>query len=123
MFLRSSRAWPTANLKEGDLLSGGEQQMLAIGRAFMSGVGFVLLDEPSMGLSPLLMGELFRVLKELNESGTTISSRGTKRTNRFKVRSSCLCSGSRENSAGRPIAGAVGKSGDSESISGVGLKC
>ena len=58
--------------QRGDLLSGGEQQMLAIGRAFMSGVGFVLLDEPSMGLSPLLMVELFRVLKKLNESGTTI---------------------------------------------------
>jgi len=58
--------------QRGDLLSGGEQQMLAIGRAFMCGVGFILLDEPSMGLSPLLMVELFRVLKELNESGTTI---------------------------------------------------
>ncbi len=58
--------------QRGDLLSGGEQQMLAIGRAFMCGVGFVLLDEPSMGLSPLLMIELFRVLKELNDSGTTI---------------------------------------------------
>ena len=46
--------------------------MLAMGRAFMSGVRFILLDEPSMGLSPLLMLELFRVLKELNESGTTI---------------------------------------------------
>jgi branched-chain amino acid transport system ATP-binding protein len=58
--------------QRGDLLSGGEQQMLAIGRAFMSGAGFILLDEPSMGLSPRLMGELFRVLKELNETGTTI---------------------------------------------------
>jgi branched-chain amino acid transport system ATP-binding protein len=58
--------------QRGDLLSGGEQQMLAIGRAFMSGVRFILLDEPSMGLSPLLMLELFRVLKEINESGTTI---------------------------------------------------
>jgi branched-chain amino acid transport system ATP-binding protein len=57
--------------QRGDLLSGGEQQMLAVGRAFMSGAGFVLLDEPSMGLSPLLMVELFRVLKELNGSGTT----------------------------------------------------
>ncbi|MGQ9669392.1 MAG: ABC transporter ATP-binding protein [Desulfosoma sp.] len=53
-------------------LSGGEQQMLAMGRAFMSGVRWILLDEPSMGLSPLLMQELFRVLKELNETGTTI---------------------------------------------------
>lgn len=58
--------------QRGDLLSGGEQQMLAMGRAFMSGVRFILLDEPSMGLAPLLMQELFRVLKELNEAGTTI---------------------------------------------------
>ncbi len=58
--------------QRGDLLSGGEQQMLAIGRAFMCGVNFILLDEPSMGLSPLLMIELFRVLKDLNESGVTI---------------------------------------------------
>lgn len=58
--------------QRADTLSGGEQQMLAMGRAFMSGVQFILLDEPSMGLSPLLMQELFRVLKELNESGTTI---------------------------------------------------
>ena len=58
--------------QRGELLSGGEQQMLAIGRAFMSGVRFVLLDEPSMGLSPMLMLELFRVLKQINESGTTI---------------------------------------------------
>ncbi|MEN6484141.1 MAG: ABC transporter ATP-binding protein [Syntrophobacteraceae bacterium] len=56
----------------GDTLSGGEQQMLAMGRAFMSGVRFILLDEPSMGLAPLLMQELFRVLKALNEAGTTI---------------------------------------------------
>jgi len=55
-----------------DTLSGGEQQMLATGRAFMSGATFILLDEPSMGLAPLLMQELFRVLKELNETGTTI---------------------------------------------------
>ncbi len=52
--------------------SGGEQQMLAMGRAFMTGVRFILLDEPSMGLAPFLMQELFRVLKELNEAGTTI---------------------------------------------------
>jgi len=58
--------------QRADTLSGGEQQMLAMGRAFMSGVRVILLDEPSMGLSPLLMQELFRVLKELNEAGTTI---------------------------------------------------
>jgi branched-chain amino acid transport system ATP-binding protein len=58
--------------QRGDTLSGGEQQMLAMGRAFMSGVRFILLDEPSMGLAPLLMQELFRVLRQLNEAGATI---------------------------------------------------
>jgi len=58
--------------QRSDTLSGGEQQMLAMGRAFMCGSKFILLDEPSMGLAPLLMQELFKVLKELNESGTTI---------------------------------------------------
>lgn len=58
--------------QRADTLSGGEQQMLAVGRAFMCRAGFILLDEPSMGLAPLLMQELFKVLKELNETGTTI---------------------------------------------------
>jgi len=53
-------------------LSGGEQQMLAIGRAFMSGRKIMLLDEPSMGLAPLLMLSMFDALKELNQEGTTI---------------------------------------------------
>jgi branched-chain amino acid transport system ATP-binding protein len=58
--------------QRSDTLSGGEQQMLAMGRAFMCGADFILLDEPSMGLAPVLMQELFRVLKQLNEAGTTI---------------------------------------------------
>ncbi len=53
-------------------LSGGEQQMLAIGRAFMSGRKIMLLDEPSMGLAPLLMRDVFVALKEINQEGTTI---------------------------------------------------
>ncbi|NQS92322.1 MAG: ABC transporter ATP-binding protein [Chloroflexi bacterium] len=53
-------------------LSGGEQQMLAVGRAFMSGRKVMLLDEPSMGLAPLLMIDVFKALKEINEEGTTI---------------------------------------------------
>lgn len=51
-----------------DLLSGGEQQMLAVGRAIMSGGKLMLLDEPSMGLSPLLVKELFRTLADINKS-------------------------------------------------------
>ncbi len=53
-------------------LSGGEQQMLAIGRAFISGKKVMLLDEPSMGLAPLLMLNVFETLKELNQEGTSI---------------------------------------------------
>jgi branched-chain amino acid transport system ATP-binding protein len=53
-------------------LSGGEQQMLAVGRAFMSARKLMLLDEPSMGLAPLLMLGVFDALKEINQEGTTI---------------------------------------------------
>ncbi len=53
-------------------LSGGEQQMLAVGRALMSGRKMMLLDEPSMGLAPVLMMSLFDALKDINQEGTTI---------------------------------------------------
>ena len=53
-------------------LSGGEQQMLAVGRAYMSGRKVMLLDEPSMGLAPLLMMSMFDALKQINNEGTTI---------------------------------------------------
>jgi branched-chain amino acid transport system ATP-binding protein len=55
-----------------DTLSGGEQQMLATGRAFMCGADVILLDEPSMGLSPILMQGLFKVLMDLNGAGMTL---------------------------------------------------
>lgn len=53
-------------------LSGGEQQMLAMGRALMSKPKLLMLDEPSMGLSPLLVDEVFNLIKEINKDGTTI---------------------------------------------------
>lgn len=56
----------------GGTLSGGEQQMLAIGRAMMSRPKIMLMDEPSMGLSPLLVKEIFNIILELNQSGMTI---------------------------------------------------
>jgi branched-chain amino acid transport system ATP-binding protein len=58
--------------QRSESLSGGEQQMLAVGRALMTGSNFILLDEPSMGLAPLLMYDMFRALKALNEQGMTI---------------------------------------------------
>ena len=53
-------------------LSGGEQQMLAMGRALMSNPKIILMDEPSMGLSPLFVGEVFKIIEEIKASGTTV---------------------------------------------------
>ena len=58
--------------QSGGTLSGGEQQMLAIGRAIMTKPKLLLLDEPSMGLAPLIVGEIMKIIKRLNEEGTTI---------------------------------------------------
>ena len=59
------------NQKAGTL-SGGEQQMLAMGRALMSHPKTILMDEPSMGLSPIFVNEIFDIIKEVSESGTTV---------------------------------------------------
>jgi len=58
--------------QKGGTLSGGEQQMLAIGRAMMAHPRIMLLDEPSMGLSPILVEQIFETIVELNKQGTTI---------------------------------------------------
>jgi branched-chain amino acid transport system ATP-binding protein len=59
-------------LQAGGTLSGGEQQMLAIGRALMARPRLLLLDEPSMGLAPKLVGQIFQIITEINAQGTTI---------------------------------------------------
>ena len=56
----------------GETLSGGEQQMLALGRGLMTRAKLMLLDEPSMGLAPLLVQDIFRVIRQANAEGTTI---------------------------------------------------
>ncbi len=86
-YLRKDRAGIAADLKRvfesfpvlfkrkrqlAGTLSGGEQQMLAMGRALMGRPRILLLDEPSMGLSPLLVQEIFRIIREINASGTSI---------------------------------------------------
>ena len=86
-FLQKDKAWlsdreawvykkfPRLRERTGQLagtLSGGEQQMLAIGRGMMGNPKMLLLDEPSMGLAPLLVKEIFTIIRELNEAGITI---------------------------------------------------
>src|SRR5262245_2073842 len=58
--------------QHGGTLSGGEQQMLAVGRALMSRPKLMLLDEPSMGLAPMLIQQIFSIISEINQQGTTI---------------------------------------------------
>lgn len=67
--------FPRLEERKGQLagtLSGGEQQMLAMGRALMSNPSIILMDEPSMGLSPILVSEIFDIIQKINESGTTV---------------------------------------------------
>ena len=69
------RSFPRLKERKNQLagtLSGGEQQMLAMGRALMSKPKIVLMDEPSMGLSPILVEEIFNIIREISAGGTTV---------------------------------------------------
>jgi branched-chain amino acid transport system ATP-binding protein len=74
-YARVFRLFPQLSGREGQLaatLSGGEQQMLAVARALMTRGRLLLLDEPSMGLAPRLVREIFQILREISTAGTTI---------------------------------------------------
>ena len=58
--------------QDGGTLSGGEQQMLAVGRALMSKPSLLMMDEPSLGLAPIIVKEIFETIQKINENGTTI---------------------------------------------------
>ncbi len=75
LFSRVYRSFPRLEERKNQLagtLSGGEQQMLAMGRALMSFPSIILMDEPSMGLSPILVQEIFRIIEEIKMGGTTV---------------------------------------------------
>ena len=71
VYKRFPRLEERKNQRAGTL-SGGEQQMLAMGRALMSKPRIILMDEPSMGLSPIFVNEIFDIIKEVSEGGTTV---------------------------------------------------
>ena len=72
-------------------LSGGEQQMLAMGRALMSKPKIILMDEPSMGLSPILVEEIFHIIREISAGGTTVLLVEQNAKKSTCDRRSCLC--------------------------------
>ncbi len=82
-------------------LSGGEQQMLAMGRALMSKPKILLMDEPSMGLSPIMVNEIFSIIQEVSDSGTTVLLVEQNAKKALAIADRGICSGNRKYCAGR----------------------
>jgi branched-chain amino acid transport system ATP-binding protein len=105
------------SLQRGDTLSGGEQQMLAVGRALMTGCRILVLDEPSMGLAPVLKYELFRKLKQLNEEGMTILLVEQNANLALNLAHRGLCNGYRHHRSRRHARAIAGQPGSQTGLS------
>ena len=91
--MTSFRAWPSAAARPRERLSGGEQQMLAIGRALMSRPKLMMFDEPSLGLAPNIVEQAFAIIRGIREAGTTVLMVEQNASPRSNVRL-CLSAGS-----------------------------
>ena len=106
------RSWQLAGT-----LSGGEQQMLAVGRALMSRPKLMMLDEPSLGLAPLVVQDIFSIIREINRQGVTVLLVEQNANMALKI-GSCLCAGDRHHHHVRHRRGAAGGQPGEGSVSG-----
>ena len=98
-------------------LSGGEQQMLAIGRALMARPQILLLDEPSLGLAPLIVRKIFAIIREINAAGTTVFLVEQNAQPRLDHRTPCLRASNRPGHQERSGEKSAGRSGSEKGIS------